>query len=241
MAQGKLNSTLSGLFRHARSGSKGGSGGSGNDKGPIKGIANKFGNAVLNAADSVLSIKDEGLGGGLFNKKGDDDDVCTIVQGWECPRLGKYAHPIDCQKWVKCSLGGENKVYECEDDEAYDPDQRTCTTDWSTCEALEQCLYHRQLIEDPSDDNSYFICIRNSKKFKESYSVNRRQCTAGRSFDPDYQLCIDDEDSKKIKKAKKRHQKLKKQKSCKNKKKGNKKGHKNSSKKKKKTSNNKKH
>lgn len=103
--------------------------------------------------------------------------------------------------------------------------QRSCTTDWSSCEALEQCLYHRQLIEDPSDDNSYFICIRDNSKFKESYSLYRRDCTPGRTFDPDYGLCLDDDDYRRIQKAKRRRQqqKCQKKKAQKNKKKSQKK------------------
>lgn len=160
---------------------------------------------------------------GNKNQQGDEDTGCTIIEGWECPRLGKYAHPVDCQRYVKCSLKGQNTVYECEEDEAYDPDQRECTTDWSSCDALEQCLYHRQLIEDPSDESGYFICIRNQNKIKESYTLYRRQCTEDRLFDPDYQLCIDEDDYERIKKAKKRRQQIKKQKKC-SKRKGNKSG-----------------
>lgn len=203
-------------------------GGSGSGSGIIGNAATGLQNAVLNKVDNLLAIKDNGI----FNKnKGgnsDENTGCSIVEGWTCPRKGRYAHPIDCQKYVECSKSGPfsktltNTVYECDDDESYDPDIRSCTTDWSTCEALEQCLYHRQLIEDPSDDNSYFICIKDQKKFKESYTLYRRDCTAGRIFDPDYQLCIDEDDYKRINKAKKRRQQIKKQKKC-QKKKGQKK------------------
>lgn len=187
------------------------------------GIGSGISNAVLNKVDSLLAIKDQGL----FNKGGNDDTNtgCSIVEGWECPLpKGKYAHPIDCQKYVMCQKNGlfskeiSNTVYECQDDEAYDPKLRACTTDWSSCEALEQCLYNRQLIEDPSDENSYFICIRDSGKFKETYSVYRRDCTPGRVFDPDYQLCIDCDDYKKLADAKKRRQQIKKLKECRKKK-----------------------
>lgn len=200
------------------------------EKHPIKDIASALGNGVLNKVDGLLSIKDNGLFGNK-NQQGDEDTGCTIVEGWECPRLGKYAHPVDCQRYVKCSLKGENSVFECEEDEAYDPDQRQCTTDWSSCEALDQCLYHRQLIEDPSDEGGYFICIRNQNKFKESYTLYRRACTEDRLFDPDYQLCIDGDDWERIKKAKKRRQQIKKQKKC-SKRKGNKSGKKKKSQKK---------
>lgn len=197
--------------------------GSGGGGGIIGNAASGIQNAVLNKVDDLLSIKDNGL----FNKGGDSDTNtgCSIVEGWSCPRKGRYAHPIDCQKYVECSKSGgpfskdlQNTVYECEDDESYDPNIRSCTTDWSSCEALEQCLYHRQLVEDPSDDNSYFICIRDSNKFKETYSLYRRDCTPGRTFDPDYQLCLDDDDYKRINKAKKRRQQIKKQKKCQKKK-----------------------
>jgi len=201
-----------------RSKGSGGSGGGGGG-GVVSGIQN----AVLNKVDNLLSIKDNGL----FNKGGNSDTNtgCSIVEGWSCPRRGRYAHPIDCQKYVECSKSGgpfskelSNTVYECEDDEAYDPSIRSCTTDWSSCEALEQCLYHRQLVEDPSDDNSYFICIRDSNKFKESYSLYRRDCTPGRKFDKDYALCLDEDDYKRINKAKRRRQQIKKQKRCQKKK-----------------------
>lgn len=192
--------------------------------GAISGAANGLQNAVLNQVDNLFAIKDNGL----FNKnKGGNTDTntgCSIVEGWTCPRQGKYAHPIDCQKYVQCTKNGvfskqlSNTVYECADDESYDPNIRSCTTDWSSCEALEQCLYSRQMIEDPSDDNSYFICIRDPNKFKESYSLYRRDCTPGRVFDPDYQLCLDDDSYKKLASAKKRRQQVKRRKECEKKK-----------------------
>lgn len=215
-----LARALSNITETIKPVSRKGSGGGG----AISGAASGIQNAVLNKVDGLLSIKDNGL----FNKnKGGNTDIntgCSIVEGWTCPRQGKYAHPIDCQKYVQCQKSSifkkeiTNTVYECEDDEAYDPSIRSCTTDWSSCEALEQCLYNRQLIEDPSDDNSYFICIKDSSKFKESYTLYRRDCTPGRTFDADYQLCIDDEDYKKLASAKKRRQQIKKQKACRKKK-----------------------
>lgn len=202
-------------------------------KGAIGNAASGLQNAVLNKVDDILSIKDNG---GLFSKKKNQNDDtntgCSIIEGWECPRQGRYAHPIDCQKYVQCSRQGPfnreltNTVYECDDDEAYDPDIRSCTTDWSSCEALEQCLYHRQLIEDPSDESSYFICIRERNGFRESYNLYRRECTPGRVFDGDWGVCVDCDDSEKIKKAKKRRQQLKKQKKCQKKKAQKKKGQK---------------
>ena len=189
--------------------------------GAIQGAASGLQNAVLNQVDSLLSIKDNGL----FNKGGNTDTNtgCSIVEGWSCPRQGKYAHPIDCQKYVQCTKNGvfskelSNTVYECADDEAYDPNIRSCTTDWSSCEALEQCLYNRQLIEDPSDDNSYFICI-SSGKIKETFDLYRRDCTPGRVFDPDYQLCLDSDSYKKLASAKKKRQQEKRRRECEKKK-----------------------
>lgn len=192
-----------------------------NRGGAIGGAVNGVQNAVLNRVDGLLSIKDNGL----FNKGGNTDTNtgCSIVEGWTCPRQGKYAHPIDCQKYVQCSKNGvfskefSNTVFECADDEAYDPKIRACTTDWSSCEALEQCLYNRQLIEDPSDDNSYFICIQ-SGKLKQTFDLYRRDCTPGRVFDPDYQLCLDEEDSKKLANAKQKRKESKRRKDCEKKK-----------------------
>lgn len=107
-----------------RKGSDGGSGG-----GLISNAATGIKNTVLNKVDDILSIKDNGL----FNKGGNSDTNtgCSIVEGWSCPRKGIYAHPIDCQKYVQCQKNGgpfskdlSNTVYECEDDEAYDPSIR---------------------------------------------------------------------------------------------------------------------
>lgn len=206
--------------RHRSSPRKGSSGGGGGAVGAIGNVLTGAQNAILNKIDNIQDIKENGL----FNKnKGNTDENtgCSIVEGWSCPRQGRYAHPIDCQKYVECSKSGafskdvSNTVFECADDEAYDPSIRSCTTDWSSCEALEQCLYHRQLIEDPSDDNSYFICIRSGSKFKESYNVYRRDCTPGRVFDPDYQLCLEEKDCDRIASVKKRRQQIKKQQECK--------------------------
>lgn len=209
----------SAAIESTRGGNGGGGGGSGGGGHGIGNIGNAVGNAFLNKVDDLLSIKDNGLFGN--NSQSDDGNTgCSIIEGWSCPRLGRYAHPIDCQKYVRCTLRGENTVYECDDDEAYDPSTRQCTTDWSSCEALDQCLYHRQLIEDPSDDNSYFICIENNHSIRESYTLYRRQCAEERIFDEDYQQCMDEDDIKRLRKEKRRRNKVKKQKKC-SKRKGN--------------------
>lgn len=188
----------------------------GGNNGGAHGLVSNVGNGILNKFDDLLNIRDK------FNRSSEDDGNtgCSIVEGWECSRLGRYAHPVDCQRYIRCTFRGENTVYECDDDEAYDPDQRECTTDWSSCEALEQCLYHRQLLEDPSDANGYFICISNRRAFHESYTVYRRQCSEGRIFDDDYQQCMEDDDAKRIRDEKKRRQTAKKLKKC-SKRKGN--------------------
>lgn len=154
-------------------------------------------------------------GGGLFNKKpqDSDEDQCHIVSGWDCPRFGRHAHPIDCQKYVWCTFRGNNTVYECGEDEAYDLSDRDCSADWSSCEALTDCLYDRELLEDPSDDQAYFICIEQSGGIRrqKQFSAYRRWCQDGRTFDLDYQRCMSEtaydiieEEKRKRKKAKRK-------------------------------------
>lgn len=88
------------------SGGGGGGGGGSGGSGVLGNVGSGIQNAVLNKVDGLFSIKDNGL----FNKnKGSNSDEntgCSIVEGWTCPRGGKYAHPIDCQKYVQCSKTG---------------------------------------------------------------------------------------------------------------------------------------
>lgn len=133
--------------------------------------------------------------GGWFgaNKKPTSNgNTCKIVSGWRCPRrFGKHAHPVDCQKFVQCNFRGENTVHKCPDDQAYDKRSKGCSSDWSSCEALNECLYDHELLEDPSDEASYFICIQRQRIFKRRwFSAYHRRCAHGRIFDLDYQRCV---------------------------------------------------
>lgn len=132
------------------------------------------------------------FGGWLSNKKQTSHgNTCVITAGWSCPRFGRHPHPVDCQKYVQCNFKRENTVYECSANQAYDTHSRGCSDDWSSCEALTECLYNHELLEDPSDDQNYFICVKQEKVFKQPrYSAYRRHCSDGRVFDLDYQRCV---------------------------------------------------
>lgn len=136
-----------------------------------------------------------GTKGGFLNwlttKHQKDPNTCKIISGWSCRGWGKYPHPVDCQKYVQCSLRRENTVYQCADDEAYDLNTNGCSDDWSSCEALSECLYDRELIEDPSDKQNYFVCIKHVRKFRRTrYSAHRKRCADARVFDKDNQRCV---------------------------------------------------
>lgn len=189
-----------------------------------------------NASPAVSSQNKIGIfGGGLFgNRKpqSNDDEQCHIISGWDCPRFGRQAHPIDCQKYVWCTFRGNNTVYECGEDEAYDTNERDCSKDWSTCEALTDCLYDRELLEDPSDDQAYFICIeQNSVRKQKQFTATRRWCQPERSFDVDYQKCIPKESADQIEEYR-RKRAQRKRKKANQKKGGDKKKNKNKKKKK---------
>lgn len=133
------------------------------------------------------------FGGWLgFNKKQSAlGSTCKITSGWSCPRSGRYPHPVDCQKYVQCNFKRENTVYECSENQAYDTRSRGCSSDWSSCEALTECLYNHELLEDPSNAQNYFICVKQETILKQPrYSAYRRHCADGRVFDLDYQRCI---------------------------------------------------
>lgn len=83
---------------------------------------------------------------------------CQIVSGWACRKLGRYPHPTNCQKYVQCHFCGDNTVYECPYEHAFDG--RQCSSDWSTCGHLRQCQHDREIIPDPWNISNYFICIR---------------------------------------------------------------------------------
>lgn len=153
----------------------------------VKGIAE----VKASSSANETSLK---IGGWFGNKQSSDDNTCKILSGWRCPRFGKYPHPIDCQKYVRCTFQRENTVYQCPEEQAYDLSSNDCSMDWSSCEALNECLYDHELLEDPSDDQNYFICIKRQQIFKRTkFSAYRRRCADGRTFDIDYQRCVTDE------------------------------------------------
>lgn len=114
---------------------------------------------------------------------------CKITSGWKCPKFGRHPHPSNCRKYIQCTFGGENSVYTCGLDEAYDPKANRCTDDWATCGMLSQCKFDRELLIDPYDRNGYFICVRQRGK-KNRFRVYRRQCPRGKIFDVVRQRCV---------------------------------------------------
>lgn len=105
---------------------------------------------------------------------------CQIVSGWSCRKMGRFPHPTHCQKYVQCHFCGDNTVYECPYEQAFDGWQ--CSSDWSSCGHIEGCQHDRQLIPDPWNHSNYFICIR-KKGFFHKFLVFRRFCLDGFEFD----------------------------------------------------------
>lgn len=118
--------------------------------------------------------------------------TCTITSGWKCPRFGRHPHPANCRKYIQCTFGGENTVYNCGFNEAFDPKANRCTDDWISCASLAKCKYDKELLIDPYDKASYFICVRQRGVAgkKKNFRIYRRQCPRGRIFDIVKQRCV---------------------------------------------------
>lgn len=111
---------------------------------------------------------------------------CTITSGWYCRKHGIHSHPSNCQKYIQCNFCGGNAVFNCPYEESFDG--KRCSIDWSTCGLLKGCQFDRQLIKDPWNESSYFICVR--KKLHMHFFIFRRHCPDGRTFDPHQQQCV---------------------------------------------------
>lgn len=112
---------------------------------------------------------------------------CVITSGWHCRKHGVYPHPTSCQKYIQCNFCGANTVYSCAYDESFDG--KRCSSDWSTCDALKDCQFDRELIVDPWNKAQYFICVR-KKGFHDNFFVFRRHCPDGLEFDVVRQQCV---------------------------------------------------
>lgn len=111
---------------------------------------------------------------------------CTITSGWYCRKHGVHSHPSSCQKYIQCNFCGGNAVFNCPYEESFDG--KRCSTDWSTCGVLKGCQFDRELIEDPWNESSYFICVR--KKLHKHFFIFRRHCPDGHTFDPVQRQCV---------------------------------------------------
>lgn len=111
---------------------------------------------------------------------------CQITSGWACRKIGRHRHPSNCQKYVQCHICGENSVYECPYEHAFDG--RQCSSDWSSCGSLPRCSYDRALLPDPWNSSNYFVCVR-KKGTLHKFFVFRRFCPEGHEFDVVRQQC----------------------------------------------------
>lgn len=117
---------------------------------------------------------------------------CTITSGWKCPKFGRHPHPSNCRKYIQCAFNGANTVYICDFNQGYDPKTNRCIDDWSSCGSLAKCNYDKELLVDPYDFTSYFICVRQRGigGKQKGFRVYRRKCPNGRKFNLVKQRCV---------------------------------------------------
>lgn len=137
---------------------------------------------TIDTADSLNDTRHHGIFLPITHKV---QKPCKIISGWTCPKLGRYAHPTSCQKYIQCSYCGENSVYTCGPGEAFDG--RRCANDWSNCGNLK-CQYDRELIQDPWNRKGYFVCVKSTQIVKQ-FKIYRRECPSNYFFDRFGQRC----------------------------------------------------
>lgn len=112
---------------------------------------------------------------------------CQITSGWTCRKRGTFSHPTNCQKYIECNACGGNQVLTCPYEEAFDG--KRCSNEWSQCNNIPRCSFDRELLIDPWDNASYFICIKRKGLF-DKYFVFRRHCPNYHEFFGVKQQCI---------------------------------------------------
>lgn len=150
----------------------------------------QFDPANMSTSVSLINVSEQTKGhiiAGIANNHNNKPTrPCQITSGWSCRKIGRYPHPSHCQKYIHCHLCGDNTVYECPYEQAFDG--RQCSDNWGHCGHIQSCQYDREVLADPWNKSNYFICVR-KKGLLHKFFVFRRFCPEDHEFDPVRQTC----------------------------------------------------
>lgn len=142
---------------------------------------------------------DEEEGSGEEDEDEDEDEEgVSNVDDIQCRFFSRRAHPTQCDKYIVC-IGAQPVVRNCPADQAYSGFLRACSRNWSYCRHIGECTKDGELMAEPNDVDSYFICVQRRFGFfatnstRNSYRVYKRHCADGEIFDEDCKKCVPDE------------------------------------------------
>lgn len=108
---------------------------------------------------------------------------------FNCRIIAKFAHPYYCDKYITC-VGGKKAIGTCPLGEAFNSKLSICSTDWSSCNFVQRCSHHNELLADIHYNERFYVCSQKPFTFLKSiYHVHQRACPNGLIFRSDLKSC----------------------------------------------------
>lgn len=110
-----------------------------------------------------------------------------------CTAVGRFPHPTDCQKYNYCwDLVHPYVTFTCKDKLVFDQRLGRCENDWSVCPHLPKCVGDHQLLADPADEKSYFVCKNIGSPIVPAFTIHKTYCGKHYKFNADLLVCVID-------------------------------------------------
>lgn len=115
----------------------------------------------------------------------------TEVPTFSCNQsgVGRFARPGNCHDYYYCWDSIHDYVtFSCKS-KVFDPISKQCVNNWAHCESTPKCEEDHQIMADPDDINSFFVCKSPPGPLNTGFIVQKDKCRGVREFDPQLGYC----------------------------------------------------
>lgn len=125
----------------------------------------------------------------LDAKNGHQMDEVEKPSSFECKKVGRFPHPSSCTKYHYCwDINSWSSEFTCTEYRAFDPVTQQCVVNYGVCALVPKCNNDKQIIPNPDDKWSFFVCKINEFESNE-IELLRIPCANYREYDEKLGYC----------------------------------------------------